>query len=124
MQTLDAGVGYHAGRGGVDVRARRVGTRDDVFYAPDFSASRVTLPAYTRVDLSAELGLLRASAGGEGVGRGTAVLTLRVENAFDAHYTDVAGVNYDFASTDAAALRLTGYRAAPRRVLAGVRLGF
>jgi vitamin B12 transporter len=124
MHTIDAGVGYHAGRGGLDLRAHRVGSREDVYFAPDFSSSRVTLPAYTRVDLSAELGLGGAGIGREGAGRGKAALTLRVENLLDAHYTDVAGVNYDFANTDASALRLTGYRAAPRRALVGVRLGF
>jgi hypothetical protein len=33
-------------------------------------------------------------------------------------------VNYDFARTDEASLRLTGYRASPRRVLLGLRLGY
>lgn len=119
MHTLDAGVGYRTRRGGLDLRARRVGERDDVFYAPDFSSSRVALPAYTRVDLSGELALRRGSAG-----QATAAVTLRVDNLFDVRYTEVAGVNYDFANTSDAALRLTGYRASPRRVLAGLRLGY
>jgi vitamin B12 transporter len=124
MHTLDAGVSYHAGRAGLDVRAHRVGRRDDVFFAPDFSSTRVTLPAWTRVDVSADLSLTGRGIGSERAGHGAAGLTLRVENLLDAHYTDVAGVNYDFANRDAAALRLTGYRAAPRRALAGIRLGF
>lgn len=119
MHTLDAGVGYRAGRGGLELRARRVGERDDVFYAPDFSSSRVALPAYTRVDLSGELALRGDAAEG-----GNAALTLRVDNLFDARYAEVAGVNHDFAQTDATSLRLTGYRASPRRVLVGLRLSY
>lgn len=118
MHTLDAGAGVRTSRGAVDVRARRVGPRDDVFYAPDFSADRVVLPAYTRVDFSGDLLITPHRS------RGTAALTLRVENAFDARYTEVAGVNYDFAQSDATSLRLTGYRAAPRRTLIGLRLSY
>ncbi len=121
MHTVDAGVGYRAGRGELDLRARRVGTRDDVFYAPDFSSNRVTLPAYARVDLSAALNLL---GDGTGTAAGRAALTLRVENLFDAHYTEIAGVNYDFAAADVSTLRLTGYRASPRRILVGVRVSY
>ena len=119
MHTADAGLGYHAGRAGLELRARRVGTREDVFYAPDFSAQRVTLPAYVRTDLSGELALVPASAG-----RGSATATLRVENLFDVRYTDVAGVNFDFGRTDEASVRQTGYRAAGRRALVGVRLEY
>jgi vitamin B12 transporter len=119
MHTLDLGVGYRADRVGLDLRARRVGTREDNYYAPDFSASHVTLPAYTRADLSGELALTPAS-----VSRGTATATLRVENLFDARYTEVAGFNYDFRLTDDASLRQTGYRAAGRRALVGVRLSY
>lgn len=116
MHTLDAGVGYRGGRGAVDVRARHVGTREDNYFAPDFTSSHVTLPAYTRADVSGELAVVpRASR------RGSATLTLRVENLFDARYTDVAGFNYDFSRTDDASLSQTGYRAAGRRVLAGLR---
>jgi vitamin B12 transporter len=119
MHTLDVGVGYRAVRGGLDLRARRVGTREDNYFAPDFSANHVTLPAYTRVDLSSELALTPAS-----VSRSRAMATLRVENLFDARYSDVAGFNYDFRLTDDAALRQTGYRAAGRRALVGVRLSY
>ncbi|NUP54579.1 MAG: TonB-dependent receptor, partial [Gemmatimonadaceae bacterium] len=118
MHTVDAGVGYRGARGAIDLRARRVGTREDNYFAPDFSSSHVTLPAYTRADLSGELGVVPTSS------RTTATLTLRVENLFDARYTDVAGFNYDFSRTDDASLAQTGYRAAGRRVLAGVRLGW
>ena len=119
MHALDAGIGYRASRGTLDLRARRVGTREDNYFAPDFSSSHVTLPAYTRADLSGELALVPAMAN-----RGNATLTLRIENLFDARYTDVAGINYDFSRTDDAALGQTGYRAAGRRILAGMRLGW
>jgi len=79
----------------------------------------VTLPAYTRADLSGDVALIPA-----GRGRASATATLRIENLFDARYTDVAGFNYDFSRTDDASLRQTGYRAAGRRVLAGLRLGW
>lgn len=118
MHTLDAGVGMRNGHGALELRAHRAGPRDDVFYAPDFSSSRVVLPAYTRVDLSGDLPVTPEGS------RGTAALTLRVENVFDVHYSEVAGVNYDFGQTDASALRLTGYRAAPRRTLIGLRLSY
>jgi len=119
MQTLDVGVGYRTKRLGADLRARRVGERDDVFFAPDFTSSRVALPAYTRVDLSGDAALT-----GDRDIRGAASLTLRVDNLFDALYTDVAGVNYDFARSDETSLRLTGYRASPRRLLVGLRLSY
>ena len=118
MHTLDAGIGIRTGHGAFDLRAHRVGQRDDVFFAPDFSSSRVSLPAYTRVDLSGDAPLTPSRI------RGAAALTLRVENLFDARYTEVAGVNYDFAQTDPSSLRATGYRAAPRRALIGLRLSY
>ena len=117
--TLDAGLGYRAARFGADLRARRVGRRDDVYFAPDFSSSRVSLPAYTRVDLSGDVALVSVRPG-----RAAASLTFRADNVFDAHYTEAAGVNYDFARTDEADLRLTGYRASPRRILIGLRLSY
>ena len=119
MHTIDAGLGYRSGRFGLDLRSRRVGERDDVFYAPDFTSTRVSLPPYTRVDLSGDVALVTRAPG-----RANAALTVRVDNLFDAHYTEAAGVNYDFARTDEASLRLTGYRASPRRVLLGLRLGY
>jgi hypothetical protein len=97
----------------------RVGTREDNYFAPDFTTQHVTLPPYTRVDVSGEL-VLAAVANGSG----TASATWRVENAFDARYTDVAGFNYDFSRTDEASLRQTGYRAPGRRALLGLRLSY
>jgi vitamin B12 transporter len=119
MHTLDAGAGYRGPWGGLELRARHVGAREDNYFASDFTSSHVVLPAYTRTDLSTELALVPARPT-----RSSAVATLRVENLFDVRYTDVAGFNYDFSRTDEASLRQTGYRAAGRRVLAGVRLGW
>ena len=94
MHTIDAGIGYRVARGGLDLRAHRVGTREDNYYPPNFApAKHVTLAPYTRADLSGELTLLAES-------RNTVTVTLRAENLFDARYTDVAGFNYDFARTD------------------------
>jgi vitamin B12 transporter len=119
MHTIDAGIGYRSLRGALELRGRRVGPREDNYFAPDFSSSHVVLPAYTRADLSGELALVPMRRSGT-----SAVVTVRVENLFDARYTDVAGFNYDFARTDDASLRQTGYRAPERRVLAGIRLGW
>ena len=117
MHTLNAGVGYRVSRGSVDARAHRVGTREDNYFAPDFSVKHVTLAPYTRTDLSGELTVLAQS-------RNTVTLTARAENLFDTNYTDVAGFNFDFARTDDASITRTGYRGAGRRVLAGVRMAF
>lgn len=115
MHTFDAGLGYHAAGTTVDVRAHRVGAREDNYYPSDFSSTQhVRLAPYTRADLSGEAPLMARA--------GSAIaLTLRMENVFDARYTDVAGVNHDFAKTDAGALARTGYRGAGRRALLGVR---
>ena len=118
MHLLDAGAGFVGRYGKLDARALRVGTREDNYYAPDFSANHVTLPAYTRVDLSGEL------SGEDVPALASAAITARVENLFDAHYTDAAGFNYDFRQTDDATLGRTGYRAAGRRILVGVRAAF
>ncbi len=112
MHTLDAGAGWRSSRAGLDLRAHRLGTREDNYYAPDFSTQHVTLPPYTRLDLSADAAVPVATA---------VRATLRAENLLDARYTDVAGFNYDFSRTDAASLARTGYRAAGRRVLVGAR---
>ena len=116
--TVSAGVGYAGERASLGLRALRVGPRADVYYAPDFSSARVTLPAYVRADVSGELRMTPTSGGR------SAAFTLRVENLFDALYTDVAGFNYDFSRTDDESLRQTGYRAPGRRALVGVRLGW
>jgi vitamin B12 transporter len=117
--TLDVGAGYRSERGALQLRALRVGPREDNYYAPDFSVQHVALPAYTRTDLSGELALTPPS-----LGRGGAAATLRIENLFDARYTDVAGFNYDFSRTDDASLRQTGYRAPGRRILVGLRVAY
>ena len=118
-RTLEMGAGYRGGGRAVELRARRVGPREDVYFPPDFApAERVVLDAYTRVDLSGEARLLPLRS------RGGVVATLRVENLFDRRYTDAAGFNYDFSLTDDASLRQTGYRGAGRRLLAGVRVSF
>ena len=116
MHTIDAGVGYSTDRGSVDVRAHRVGTRDDSYYAGN-AVARVTLAPYTRTDASAQLRLVESP-------QGNVTATFRAENIFDVRYTEVAGFNYDFARTDDASIAATGYRGAGRRMLAGLRLTF
>ena len=116
MHTLNAGLARRTARAGVELRALRVGTREDAYFAPDFSASRVSLPAYTKADLSADAVLVAPSTG-----RGSVKATLRVENVTDARYSDVAGFNFDFAQED---VRATGYRGAPRRILGGITVAF
>jgi outer membrane cobalamin receptor len=119
MRTLEVGAGYRGGGHAIELRARRVGSREDVYFPPDFApAERVVLDAYTRVDLSGEARLVPLR------GRGGVVGTLRIENVFDRRYTDAAGFNYDFSLTDEASLRQTGYRGTGRRLLAGVRVSF
>ena len=117
MHTVDAGIGYRVGRGGVDLRAHRVGTREDNYFAPDFTVRHVTLSPYTRADLSGELKLFEFS-------HDVMTVTVRAENLFDTHYTDVAGFNFDFARSDDASIARTGYRGAGRRVLTGLRVAF
>ena len=118
-RTLDVGAGYRAHGHALDLRALRVGAREDVYYPPNFApAQRVSLAPYTRVDLSGEARLAPLRQGG-GV-----ALTLRVENLFDRRYTDAAGYNYDFARTDEASIQQTGYRGAARRLLTGLRVSF
>lgn len=118
-RTLDVGAGYQARGNAVDVRALHVGMREDVYYPPDFAPpSRVSLAPYTRIDFAARTRLVALRADG-GV-----ALTLRVENVFDRRYTEAAGYNYDFARSDEASIRQTGYRGAGRRFLTGVRVGF
>jgi outer membrane cobalamin receptor len=57
-----------------------VGKRADLDFA-QFPSPRVTLPSYTKLDLSADLPLTRNHRGLK--------LSLRVENALDKHYEDV-----------------------------------
>jgi len=58
-----------------------VGKRPDLDFS-QFPSPRVTLPAYTKVDLSAEVPILHQGIGGF-------TLTARIENLFDKHYEDV-----------------------------------
>lgn len=118
MHTFDAGLGVRRARAGADVRVLHVGTREDSYFAPDYSSSRVTLPAYTRTDVSGDVTIAQAASG-----RGAMVATLRVENAFDVRYSEIAGFNSDF-SQGPEALTQTGYRAPGRRILGGLRLTF
>jgi outer membrane receptor protein involved in Fe transport len=118
-RTLDVGAGYRLRGSAVELRALRVGTREDVYFPPDFApAQRVSLAPYTRVDLSGEARLVPLQQGG-GV-----ALTVRVENLFDRRYTEAAGYNYDFARTDDASIQQTGFRGASRRLLTGLRVSF
>ncbi len=116
MHTVDLGAGYSASRGSIDLRLHRVGTREDSYYAGQ-SVQRVTLAPYTRSDVSALLRLIENA-------QGSVAATVRAENVFDVHYTDVAGFNYDFSRTDDPSIAATGYRAAGRRILAGLRFMF
>jgi vitamin B12 transporter len=118
-RTFDVGAGYRANGRALDLRALRVGVREDVYYPPNFGpAQRVSLAPYTRVDLSGEARLVPLRR------EGGLALTLRVENLFDRRYTDAAGYNYDFARTDDASIQQTGYRGAARRLLTGLRVSF
>jgi vitamin B12 transporter len=116
MHSFDVGLGYAATLGGVDVRAHHVGTREDSYYNGS-APSRVTLAPYTRTDASAHVRLLENH-------QGTVTATLRAENVFNVLYADVAGYNYNFASTSDASIAATGYRGPGRRLLAGLRLTF
>jgi len=58
-----------------------VGKRPDMDFS-QFPSPRVTLPAYTKFDLSAEIPIVRQALGGFS-------LTARVENLFDKRYEDV-----------------------------------
>ena len=115
MHTMQGAVSYRRARGGAELRAHRSGRREDTYFAPNFTSARVTLPAYVRADLSGELSLFADP-------RRAVHMTLRAENLFDARYTDVAGFNHDFALTDPASLARTGYRAAGRRILTGLKV--
>lgn len=85
-------------------RATYVGSRDDRLFhgAPNFDTENVTLHPYTKLDLSLLAPLATLSHSLRAID-----LTLRIDNALDAHYQDVAGY------------------ATPGRVLAvGVRAAF
>lgn len=97
-----AGIDWHPRFATLDAQTTYVGTRDDrlfLYGAP--YVQNVTLPAYTRVDLSADVPV---------AGRGTArvaAVTFRVDDLFGASFQQVAG-----------------YASPGRVVLAGVRLAY
>ncbi len=80
MHVYTGGAGYR-GRFTADLRATHTGRRGDIefLYADPYSRP-VSLPAYTKLDLSAQLPVT-----------GTAALTLRVDNLADTKYRTVAG---------------------------------
>ena len=86
---------------GLGVNVNYVGTREDVDFELDLPG-RVTLDAYTLVELTADAALLQAAPGRPGL---TALL--RVENLFDADY-----------------LAVVGFAGRGRTILAGARLGY
>ena len=84
--TIDAG--WRSDRVSANAIVSRIGARDDIDFAP-FPAERVRLDPFTRLDLAAQVRLLRAdSAVGTGVDLSA---TVRVENAANAHYESVVG---------------------------------
>lgn len=83
--TLSAGTSIRRlSRTTLDLSVTRVGVRDDRDFT-GFPAVAVELPAYTRFDLGGEYTV----GAGDGFWRATA-LTLRVENALDASFEEVA----------------------------------
>lgn len=100
----------HSAAAGLDWRPRfatlgaqatYVGTRDDRLFLYDAPyTENVTLPSYTKIDLSADVPVIRQ-------GDPRAALTLRVDDLFGASYQQVAG-----------------YASPGRVVLAGVRLAY
>lgn len=75
--TISMGASTMLAGASVGVTANLVGARSDLDFAT-YPAGRITLPAYTRVDLAARRAL-----------NNTVSLTLKVENAFDAEYQEV-----------------------------------
>ena len=97
-RTATAGLARTGARGSAAIRLAHVGAREDVRYFHDAPyAAEETLPAYTTVDLSGELPVVRR-------GGGRLALTLRVANVLDARYEAAAG-----------------YAAPGRAILAGAR---
>jgi vitamin B12 transporter len=69
--------------GSIGTAVSYVGKRPDIDFA-QFPSPRVTLPAYTKVDLSAELPVTQ-------LGGSAFILTVRLENLFDTKYEEVLG---------------------------------
>jgi vitamin B12 transporter len=70
---------------GGGARIAYTGSREDLDFS-QFPAARVMLAAYTRVDLWADVALLRLAPG-----RPSLTLTARLDNTFDAKYTEIYG---------------------------------
>ena len=84
--TAAASAGFQVARGlGLEAGLRRMGERADRDFST-FPATPVTLPAYTVIDLSAEIEVAAARAGRPGF-----TLTLRAENLMGAEYEEVWG---------------------------------
>jgi vitamin B12 transporter len=79
----DIGVSWAFDAGSIRVAARHTGARDDVDYSAAFPYPRVTLAPVTLLDLAAEYRLP--------VLAGNATMLLRVANALDAEYQQIAG---------------------------------
>jgi vitamin B12 transporter len=75
---------FGLGRAILGAQVTYVGDRTDVDFGT-FPSSRVQLPAYTLVDLSADVTLLGESAGP------SLAVTFRAENLFDERYATVVG---------------------------------
>jgi len=82
--TASVGLAYrHAHLGRVEATLHSIGSRDDLDFA-GWPATRVMLPAYTRVDIGGELDLLQPR------GRRPAVaITARMDNVTDQKYTEI-----------------------------------
>jgi len=84
--TLDAG--WHRDRYTANAIVSRIGSRDDFNYALTTPA-RVRLEPYTRVDLAGAWDVLGAACDSARASRLS--MTIRVDNATNAHYENVAG---------------------------------
>ena len=81
--TLSASVAHTFGRGGaMQMVAARIGDRDDRDFSV-YPAAPITLPAFTKVDVSAVIPLWSA-------GRSLVALVGRVDNLFDVKYQEIA----------------------------------
>lgn len=72
--------------GSARVSVRRVGERDDLLFS-GFAGERITLDAYTRVDVALRHPIRLPGSGSDAV----VTPTIRVDNVFDEDYREVAG---------------------------------
>jgi len=77
---------YRSSRLKARVQALFKGERDDRQFFPDFSSTRITLPAYWTVDFNVSIPLFRLSPDS-----GEVSLIFRGQNLFDTEYTEIAG---------------------------------